>query len=376
MSDIVPAASGPVDDVLFDTVKQAAGFFGQRPGAVHAEYRDTTGGADAKHWRQSFSSTSMVIATANDANDTTATAYTITRSGNTVSKHEITVGGSVVATFTSGGYNGIIGGTTPAAITGTTITANTQFVGTILTSNSTSAVAIKTTGGTQFSASNVANAVNNWSVFGGAAGSGVGLRATGTDTDVTGFIDSKGAGALSFRTNAGSVQQLRITHTASAVDYVQITGGATGSPGVVTISGAGSDSNIDTAIDGKGTGLVRIASHYTRYLRVTGSAGGNVTLAASDGNLVLSAPASGAGILSAEAPTFLNGTAVPAGGTAGAGYKFTSTSNLGMFVGSGAPTLAAAQGSIYLRTDGSSTSTRLYVNTDGSTTWTNFTSAA
>lgn len=44
--------------------------------------------------------------------------------------------------------------------------------------------------------------------------------------------------------------------------------------------------------------------------------------------------------------------------------------------GAGAPTHTAAQGSLYLRTDGSSTSTRLYVNTNGATTWTNFTSAA
>lgn len=70
------------------------------------------------------------------------------------------------------------------------------------------------------------------------------------------------------------------------------------------------------------------------------------------------------------------GTAVPAGGTAGVGVKMSSTSNLGVFFGSGAPTLAAAQGSLYMRTDGSSTSTRLYVNTNGSTTWTNVTTAA
>lgn len=69
-------------------------------------------------------------------------------------------------------------------------------------------------------------------------------------------------------------------------------------------------------------------------------------------------------------------TAVPAGGTAGVGLTMSTTSNLGIFFGSGAPTLAAAKGSLYIRTDGSSTSTRLYVNTDGSTTWTNFTSAA
>jgi hypothetical protein len=52
-----------------------------------------------------------------------------------------------------------------------------------------------------------------------------------------------------------------------------------------------------------------------------------------------------------------------------------SSSAIGIYVGSGVPSVSAAQGSIYLRSDGSSTSTRLYVNTNGSTTWTNFTSA-
>ena len=69
-------------------------------------------------------------------------------------------------------------------------------------------------------------------------------------------------------------------------------------------------------------------------------------------------------------------TAVPAGGAAGKGLKFSTTANLGVFFGSGAPTLAAAQGSLYMRTDGSSTSTRMYINTDGSTTWTAVTTAA
>lgn len=44
--------------------------------------------------------------------------------------------------------------------------------------------------------------------------------------------------------------------------------------------------------------------------------------------------------------------------------------------GTGAPTYTAKKGTLYIRLDGSSTSTRLYVNTDGATTWTNFTSAA
>ena len=71
----------------------------------------------------------------------------------------------------------------------------------------------------------------------------------------------------------------------------------------------------------------------------------------------------------------LSGTAVPAGGTAGAGLRFSSTANLGVFFGSGVPTLAAAQGSLYMRTDGSTTSTRAYINTDGATAWTAITTA-
>jgi hypothetical protein len=47
-----------------------------------------------------------------------------------------------------------------------------------------------------------------------------------------------------------------------------------------------------------------------------------------------------------------------------------------IFSGSGAPTFSAPQGSLYLRTDGSSTSTRAYINTNGSTTWTAVTTAA
>lgn len=70
------------------------------------------------------------------------------------------------------------------------------------------------------------------------------------------------------------------------------------------------------------------------------------------------------------------GTALPAGGAATSGILATTTASFGIFWGSGAPTFSAAKGSVYLRSDGSSTSTRLYVNTNASTTWTNFTSAA
>jgi hypothetical protein len=83
-----------------------------------------------------------------------------------------------------------------------------------------------------------------------------------------------------------------------------------------------------------------------------------------------------AGITGSGPLTGLNATTIPAGGTAGSGVLLSSTANFGVFFGSGAPTLTAAKGSLYLRSDGSSTSTRMYVNTDGATTWTSVTTGA
>jgi hypothetical protein len=68
--------------------------------------------------------------------------------------------------------------------------------------------------------------------------------------------------------------------------------------------------------------------------------------------------------------------AIPAGGTTGKGFTMSITPNFGVFFGSGAPTLSAAKGSLYLRSDGTTTNNRMYVNTDGATTWTAVITAA
>lgn len=82
------------------------------------------------------------------------------------------------------------------------------------------------------------------------------------------------------------------------------------------------------------------------------------------------------GIDAATTITNCSGVATPAGGSTSARLLFGTTAGFGIYYGSGAPTVSAAQGSIYLRSDGSTTATRLYVNTNGTTGWTNFTSAA
>ena len=68
-------------------------------------------------------------------------------------------------------------------------------------------------------------------------------------------------------------------------------------------------------------------------------------------------------------------SALVAGGASA--FIATNTSGgMGIYVGSGAPTVAAAKGSLYLRSDGTTTNDRAYINTNGSTTWTALTTAA
>jgi hypothetical protein len=54
----------------------------------------------------------------------------------------------------------------------------------------------------------------------------------------------------------------------------------------------------------------------------------------------------------------------------------TGTAAPRIYSGTAVPTFAATKGSLYIKTDATTTTTRLYINSSGSTTWTNFTSAA
>jgi hypothetical protein len=74
--------------------------------------------------------------------------------------------------------------------------------------------------------------------------------------------------------------------------------------------------------------------------------------------------------------TIAPSVAITAGGSKVAGISFTSTADFGVFTGSGAPSISAAKGSLYLRSDGTTTTSRAYINTDGGTTWTAITTVA
>ena len=119
------------------------------------------------------------------------------------------------------------------------------------------------------------------------------------------------------------------------------------------------------------------------FINATGniSLTGNViagNLTTPNGAIVSVGNITGGNLLTDGSVSALTDTVIPAGGTAGKGYLFGTayTTNFGVFFGSGVPMLAAAKGSLYLRSDGTTTNDRMYVNTDGSTTWTAVITAA
>jgi hypothetical protein len=96
--------------------------------------------------------------------------------------------------------------------------------------------------------------------------------ATGTNNILIGTsnaVDTAASGT-NYNLNIGNLLQGDMTNstalgkevlflqsTASSVDYVQIAGGATGNPGTVTVTAAGTDSNINLNFVSKGTGTVQ-----------------------------------------------------------------------------------------------------------------------
>jgi hypothetical protein len=90
-------------------------------------------------------------------------------------------------------------------------------------------------------------------------GSTVYAGSAGSDTNVGLILYSRGTGNIDLATNSGT-GQLRVAHTASAVNYVQVTGAATTASPVV--SAQGSDANITMRLASKGTNPVAISTNY------------------------------------------------------------------------------------------------------------------
>jgi len=147
-------------------------------------------------------------------------------------------------------------GTSPAAI-GLETSAGTGATLSVY-NGSQGAVAFHTSGISstqQLRVTHTASAVNYVQVTGAATSGYSAISAQGSDTNTGLYFQAKGTtGSLRFSTNgANSNEQFRVSNTSSAVNYVQVTGAATSGFPTVKLSALGSDSNIGMAYTSKGT---------------------------------------------------------------------------------------------------------------------------
>jgi hypothetical protein len=121
----------------------------------------------------------------------------------------------------------------------------------------------------QFRIAHTASAVNYVQVTGAATTSPPIISAQGSDTNIALRLYSKGTNAVSFWTNNGGARQFQINHTAGTIaNYAQVTGNIAGSAPSFSVDGT--DTNIDLALTPKGTGLVRFGTYTAGALTATG----------------------------------------------------------------------------------------------------------
>lgn len=182
-----------------------------------------------------------------------------------------------------------------------------------------------------------------------------------TDTTaITGAtsITSTSASALVVGANGDTNPVLKVVaSTASQATGIKIVGAA--AAGGVDVTAISSGTNENLTINAKGSGTVSING--------TGT-----------GNISLGRATTVNGAFTANGPASLAASeSIAAGGGANCYASVGQGATAPRIVaGSGAPTIAAPKGSLYLRTDGSGVNDRAYINTDASTTWTALTTAA
>jgi hypothetical protein len=163
-----------------------------------------------------------------------------------------------------------------------------------------------------FEVSTPGGAVNRPRALGSAAGAPVAVQASGSDGNVELSLQAKGAAALSFSTGGGT--QAQVGHVASAVNWVQLLGGASGSPGRVGLVAAGADANVSLVLAPKRTGAL------IAQLPDGGVAGGQTRGA---GAVDLQTARSAAGMVAAGANSVISGgqnnTATGPNGAVGGG---------------------------------------------------------
>jgi hypothetical protein len=141
--------------------------------------------------------------------------------------------------------------------TGGPIFRSTATTAQIQTSGGTLSLQTDNSGTTQLNVAHTASAVNFVQVTGGSTTNNASISTAGSDTNVGLTFQTKAAGSYAFITGGG--RQVDILNVNSAVNRMTLVGSATGT--APTIAVVGSDTNIDLAFTPKGTGNVRFGTH-------------------------------------------------------------------------------------------------------------------
>jgi hypothetical protein len=175
-----------------------------------------------------------------------------------------TGGGSVTSVGTAGTVNGLTLTGGPITTTGTitlggtldlssppTIGNTTPNTGTFTTLTATGQTSLGGAAGSEsLRVVTVASAVNRLQAQGGVAGNTNFPRFLTEGSDANIFMNLLAKGASGIRSFVNGAEQMRVAHTASAVNFVQVTGAATGGPPV--ISAQGSDATVALLFVAKG----------------------------------------------------------------------------------------------------------------------------
>jgi hypothetical protein len=169
--------------------------------------------------------------------------------------------------------NGAIGGTTAAAGTFTTLTSPILKSA---TGSATTGVSLDTPLGAQVTIIDIGDGTRPLRLNGGSA---AGATTAGVSSSF-GFLQlsASNSDVRTYTGGRGSTLQFNVLHTASAVDYVQVTGATTASK-VVAISAQGSDTDVTLSLSPKGAGTIRFGTYTgtiltpTGYITITDSGG-------------------------------------------------------------------------------------------------------
>ena len=163
---------------------------------------------------------------------------------------------------------------------------------------------------------------------------------------------------------AGGAEQFRVAATASAVNYVQVTGAATG--GALAITAQGSDANVQMNILGKGTGAVIIGNNTRAVAQFTTSGLATVN------NFQMTAAATGvAPVLSAIGTDTNIGLSLQAKGTGS--VLVTVGNGLGYGTGTGGAQTQATSRTTGVTLDKPNGAITLFSAAGDAVNWTSFT---